>query len=345
MAEEHADELMVAHLDGRMRAEQPAGAQQPGAAYAALPDADRDYMRKVVAVAVTMLFDGYKEDVTRVFSTGELSEFVTITAAMGGERVEGIYRRAWDLLSLPVRASHGQAPATLQSGEQPLPLLVKDIAADLATTPIQVCMALSALGFGGHSVNMAVTPTMAQALRAHFSATEQAAPAAAGNAVVGCNECHITHDLGACTTAAPAAVAGPSQETCQTCQGNGEVITDWERYKHPLPGDVGDEAVAECQDCDGQGTVDAAPTTQPAPHPVDEFQPCPSCFGTGVEGDADDYGHTIDVTCGDCNGSGRAQGTNATQPAHQQEPDEIRSYAAARALVVRAARKQGANHD
>ena len=31
MAEEHADELMVAHLDGRMRAAQPAGVQQPGA--------------------------------------------------------------------------------------------------------------------------------------------------------------------------------------------------------------------------------------------------------------------------------------------------------------------------
>ena len=29
MAEEHADELAVAHLDGRMRAAQPAGAQQP----------------------------------------------------------------------------------------------------------------------------------------------------------------------------------------------------------------------------------------------------------------------------------------------------------------------------
>ena len=29
MAEEHADELMVAHLDGRVRAAQPAGAQQP----------------------------------------------------------------------------------------------------------------------------------------------------------------------------------------------------------------------------------------------------------------------------------------------------------------------------
>ena len=110
MAEEHADELMVAHLDG-MRAAQPAGAQQPGTAYAALPDADRDYMRKVVAVAVTMLFDGYKEDVMRVFSTGELSEFVTITAAMRVDQVEDIYRRAWDLLSLPARASHGQAPA------------------------------------------------------------------------------------------------------------------------------------------------------------------------------------------------------------------------------------------
>jgi len=32
MAEEHADELMVAHLDGRVRAAQPAGAQQPGVA-------------------------------------------------------------------------------------------------------------------------------------------------------------------------------------------------------------------------------------------------------------------------------------------------------------------------
>ena len=47
----------------------------------------------------------------RVFSTGELSEFVTITAAMRVEKVEDIYRRAWDLLSLPASASQGQAPA------------------------------------------------------------------------------------------------------------------------------------------------------------------------------------------------------------------------------------------
>lgn len=47
MAEEHADELMVAHLDGRMRAAQPAPqqeAQEPGAAYAELP---KDVIRAV----------------------------------------------------------------------------------------------------------------------------------------------------------------------------------------------------------------------------------------------------------------------------------------------------------
>ena len=49
------------------------------------------------------------------------------------------------------------------------------IAADLGTTPIQVCTALAQLGFGGHSVNMAVRPHMAQSLRAHFaSPTPQA---------------------------------------------------------------------------------------------------------------------------------------------------------------------------
>lgn len=37
-----------------------------------------------------------------------------------------------------------------------------------------------------------------------------------------------------------------------------------------------------------------------------EFSPCSWCFGTGVDGDADDYGRTIDVRCGECNGSGRA---------------------------------------
>ena len=47
---------------------------------------------------------------------------------------------------------------------------------------------------------------------------------------------------------------------CPTCMGNGEVITDWERYLHAHTGDVGDEAVADCPDCAGVGLIDA---TQP----------------------------------------------------------------------------------
>lgn len=48
MAEEHADELMVAHLDGRMCAAQHAGAQEPGAAD--LPEA-RLFTKKPVTIA------------------------------------------------------------------------------------------------------------------------------------------------------------------------------------------------------------------------------------------------------------------------------------------------------
>lgn len=45
--------------------------------------------------------------------------------------------------------------------------------------------------------------------------------------------------------------------TCQRCQGNGELVNDWDRYKHPHSGDVGDEAVEECPDCDGTGRVES----------------------------------------------------------------------------------------
>lgn len=40
---------------------------------------------------------------------------------------------------------------------------------------------------------------------------------------------------------------------CETCQGNGEIVVDWSRYLNPRPGDIGDEAVEECPDCDGSG--------------------------------------------------------------------------------------------
>ena len=45
---------------------------------------------------------------------------------------------------------------------------------------------------------------------------------------------------------------------CERCQGNGEIVTDWERYRHPYEGDKGDEAVAKCPDCGGEGILDPA---------------------------------------------------------------------------------------
>lgn len=45
-------------------------------------------------------------------------------------------------------------------------------------------------------------------------------------------------------------------EDCERCQGNGEIVTDWERYLHGREGDKGDEAVAECPDCDGTGRAE-----------------------------------------------------------------------------------------
>lgn len=68
-----------------------------------------------------------------------------------------------------------QQPAP--AGATPLPLLVRDIAADFGVTPVQVCLALLELGFGHLSVNMAITPKMAEQLREHFAATPQPAPA------------------------------------------------------------------------------------------------------------------------------------------------------------------------
>lgn len=65
-------------------------------------------------------------------------------------------------------------------------------------------------------------------------------------------------------SAMPALASTPApqpalEEDCQNCAGNGEIVTDWGRYLKAHPGDVGDEAVAECPECSGTGKVDAAP--------------------------------------------------------------------------------------
>lgn len=39
--------------------------------------------------------------------------------------------------------------------------------------------------------------------------------------------------------------------TCETCQGNGEIVTDWERYMHGPLDEKGDDAIAPCPDCEG----------------------------------------------------------------------------------------------
>lgn len=65
----------------------------------------------------------------------------------------------------------------------------------------------------------------------------------------------LSHHEGQPTPSDPVAVV-----TCDECQGNGEIVTDWDRYLHAYEGDVGDEAVAECPRCSGQGTIPFQPT-------------------------------------------------------------------------------------
>jgi DnaJ-class molecular chaperone len=43
-------------------------------------------------------------------------------------------------------------------------------------------------------------------------------------------------------------------KSCERCQGNGEIVTDWERYLES------DEGTAECPDCDGTGEIEDEPS-------------------------------------------------------------------------------------
>nr|DAQ12786.1 MAG TPA: protein of unknown function (DUF5351) [Caudoviricetes sp.] len=63
--------------------------------------------------------------------------------------------------------------------------------------------------------------------------------------------------------------AGEREQTdCKRCAGNGEIVTDWDRYLGaPQPRDQGDEGTTDCPDCDGTGKVDVT-EDHPSPTPA-----------------------------------------------------------------------------
>jgi|GEM_PF-5446670 len=40
---------------------------------------------------------------------------------------------------------------------------------------------------------------------------------------------------------------------CERCQGNGELVTDWDRYLNGPLDENEEDAVEPCPDCDGTG--------------------------------------------------------------------------------------------
>lgn len=49
-------------------------------------------------------------------------------------------------------------------------------------------------------------------------------------------------------------------ESCNRCQGNGEIVLDWETYLHPPNLAAEEGSVAECPDCNGEGVIHAVST-------------------------------------------------------------------------------------
>lgn len=48
---------------------------------------------------------------------------------------------------------------------------------------------------------------------------------------------------------------------CDQCQGNGEIVTDWETYLHPPNGAEPDAGTKDCPNCQGIGWFDDADET------------------------------------------------------------------------------------
>lgn len=68
---------------------------------------DGDFMRQVLAVAIAGLYEHYPQDVIRVFSLADLEAIVSTAEPLLSQRVEDIYKQAWDMLnaapSVPVQ--------------------------------------------------------------------------------------------------------------------------------------------------------------------------------------------------------------------------------------------------
>jgi len=79
----------------RIRATPPAQSQHK-------PCIDITFMRQVVGIAICGLFEHYKEDVVKVFDLDTLQDVTELTKDFGDQRVEDIYKRAWEML-----AAHG----------------------------------------------------------------------------------------------------------------------------------------------------------------------------------------------------------------------------------------------
>jgi hypothetical protein len=60
---------------------------------------DLQFLKQVVGVAIAGLFEHYKKDVARVFDTSTLQDVAEETMNLGDQRVEEIYKRAWDMLN------------------------------------------------------------------------------------------------------------------------------------------------------------------------------------------------------------------------------------------------------
>jgi hypothetical protein len=88
----------------------------------AQPAVDLKFLKQIVGVAIAGLFEHYKEDVARVFDAATLQDVADETMHLGDQRVEDIYKRAWDMLAtLPA------APVPLTDGVT-IPLAVLEAA-------------------------------------------------------------------------------------------------------------------------------------------------------------------------------------------------------------------------